>query len=206
MTDTALWTSFRNVHFAAAEIEAMWAELDLLLENLGDDFDVQGGGISDSLSVSGDWLCHYYCYTYRIRARLGSSRLRHLGTVTFAISFWREEDEKGMGWEGGKRSKFYVAFCPSRSKDEYWDSTYLFVDGQGTPGDPEASALPPFLWAYRKEDGHPWHERNWFFCVILESLQSAEDIQRHAISPLVNLLRGASHQDAFENASCQRSG
>jgi hypothetical protein len=114
-----------------------------------------------------------------------------LGTLTFAISFWREEDEIDERWKGARFAKLYVAFDPKRfATEKYWTAEELFIDGGGTAGLPDYKFELPCLWALSEEHGANWTKRSWFFCVQLSALEHADYVEREVIAPLVKLLRG----------------
>ena len=97
--------------------------------------------------------------------------MAYLGTFTFAISFWRAEDERDESWRGARLAKFYTAFDPQKEGlDNYWERSSLFVDSEGR-GAEGVVPKPPYLWISTPNSGISWRDLSWFFCTELRGLQ-----------------------------------
>jgi len=185
-----LWQSFANAGRAGIEIDALMLALrDILadggLGTLRIDVDSE---YEANLETDQGWTVGYSLYGYKLIPARGRSANR--GWVTFGVSLWREEDERGTGWDGAQISKLYVAYWPP--KGDGWTTDNLVVDGTGQSIDTERHTA----WRWRGV-GPGCLPEAWFFCVRLLALQSRADLDREISTPLRLLLEQQSDERAF---------
>lgn len=191
MTDQdVLWRTFANAERAGVEVDALMSALrDLLADGgLGPlRIDVDSFDSTDHETDQG-WSVGYSLDSYMIVPARG--RATNRGWASFGVSFWRPEDERGVGWEGARAAKLYVAWWPP--KGDGWSTDNLVVDGSGQSVD--AAVLD--RWRWRGVGGRSMSEA-WFFCLRLTSLRSRADLDREVATPLRLLLEGRSPDRAF---------
>jgi hypothetical protein len=189
-----LWQSHANAARAGMEIDALMIALrDLLADGgLGSlRIDVESE-YEMELETEQGWTVGYSLYAYKVIPARG--RAGNRGWVTFGVSFWRAEDERGTGWQGAQAAKLYVAYWPS--KGEGWTPDNLFVDGSGQSLDTE----PYTPWRWRGAGSGTMSEA-WFFCVRILDLRSRSDLDREVATPLRSLLEGHPDERAFSGST-----
>ena len=191
MTDhDVLWRSFANVERAGVEMDALMIALrDLLADGgLGQlRIDVDSFDGANHETEQG-WSFGYSLYSYRVVPARG--RATNRGWVSFGVSFWRPEDDRGAGWDGARTAKLYVAWWPP--KGDGWNTDSLVVDGSGQSVD----AVVHDRWCWRGVGVRSMSEA-WFFCVRLMALRSRADLEREIAVPLRLLLEGRPAERVF---------
>jgi hypothetical protein len=185
-----LWRSFSNAVKAGREAEALLSTFETTFSHY--ESHAEFTKLAEGHLPQGDqWVYPYYWKSYALRLRSPSRRMSTAGTATFAISFWREEDERGS-WEGAKVPKFYAAYDSER--DDYWDSLYLVLDGNGAAFDDNIQPDPPYLFKYNRL------KPSWFFCLPLTCLQNIDDLKREIFLPFFGTVSGQAQEVAFSGA------
>lgn len=185
-----LWQSHANAARAGREIDALIIALrDLLADGGLGSFRIDVESEYEvELETDQGWTVGYSLYAYKLVPARGRAVCR--GWVTFGVSFWRAEDERGVGWEGAQVAKLYVAFWPA--KGDGWTADDLFVDGSGQSLD----TVPHTPWRWRGSGSRAMSEA-WFFCLRMLDLRSRADLDREVVKPLRSLLEGHSDERAF---------
>lgn len=189
-----LWQSHANAARAGLEIDALMTALtDLLADGgLGSlRIDVESE-YEVNLETEQNWAVGYSLYAYKVIPARG--RAVNRGWVTFGVSFWRAEDDRGAGWEGAQAAKLYVAYCPPKGGG--WTTDNLFVDGSGQSLD----TMPYTPWRWRGTGSGTMSEA-WFFCVRILDLRSRGDLDREVAAPLRSLIEGHSDELAFARST-----
>jgi hypothetical protein len=188
-----LWQSFANASRAGEEINSLITALR----------DVVADGGLGSLRVDVDtedecdhetdqgWVHGYSLYNFKIVPARG--RAVNRGYLTFGVSFWRAEDERGIGWPGARVSKLYVGFTPPKVGG--WSTDNLVVDGAGQSLD--VTPMSEHRW---RGVGPGGMAEAWFFCLRLIDLRSRADLEREVATPLRLLIEGRPETLAFASS------
>jgi len=189
-----LWRSFANACRAGREIDSLVAALrevvaDGGLGSLRADMDSEE---EQDLETDQGWVHNYSLYSFKIVPARG--RAVNRGWAAFGISFYRDEDERGSGWDGARAAKLYVGFSPPRAHG--WSVDNLVLDGAGQSLD----VIPMSAWRW-KGTGPGGMSDAWFFCLRLLDLTSRADLEREVATPLRLLLEGLSEDRAFATST-----
>lgn len=188
-----LWRSFANACRAGEEIDSLVAALREVLADGGLGtlrIDVDSEEEHDHETDQG-WVEAYYLYSFKIVPARG--RAVNRGWLSFGISFWRAEDERGAGWRGAQVAKLYVGFCPPKAGG--WSTESLVLDGAGQSLDVES--MSGTRW---RGKGPAGMSEAWFFCLRLVDLRSRGDLEREVATPLRLLLEGKPEDRAFADS------
>lgn len=141
------------------------------------------------------WYASYWRYSLR---RIQGSERGVPGHLTVGVELWRETAEQECLWVHARQPLIYVGFSPG---NDWWSddmavnclgSPLSYADGQVEP--PTENA--PYLWTWAGEDEERWNRRNWFFVLLLCSIEHKEDIVNNIVAPLRSLLVTNSDRDA----------
>lgn len=184
-----LWLSFDNCLKAYGEIDSLVEAINrLLAAGLPAAITMDASSMDDDTIDYTKWKIEpYYLWSHKLRAKKQGKK--RLGSVSFAASFWRQEDNLEPAWHAAKAAKLYVGYA---SPDEDWGVEDLFIDGQGNS--PSAKLRSDYVWEW--PDGIP-PVTAWFFCVRLLDLQTRSDLEREVIVPLVKLYLGDADAESF---------
>ncbi|MBD8548290.1 hypothetical protein [Sphingomonas sp. CFBP 8760] len=191
--DDVLWRSFANACRAGEEIDSLVAALrevlaDGGLGSLRADVDTE----EEYDHETGQGWAHGYClYSFKVVPARG--RAVNRGWISFGISFWRAEDERGDGWPGARVAKLYVGYSPPKA--EGWSTENLVLDGTGQSLD-----VAPMTERRWRGTGPGGMSEAWFFCLRLVDLHSRADLEREVATPLRLLLDGRPEARAFASS------
>lgn len=188
-----IWSSMANAMKIVEEADALLGVYDRSI--LSHDFgryhvDIEDW-TEDTLDDESNWCTFYNITSYRVLERM--PRLASRGMLSFAISFYRFEDETGENWEGARRAKFYVGFAPVARA---WTPDTMVVNGNGVA--PTSSQVSQQRWGIR---GKEQQVASWFFVVALDALGGQDDFRREVLEPVRILLNGGNDSEAFKHCT-----